>query len=581
VRAHGGHRISNWVIGLVFIVFVIVGTLWAFVKEVPWSSSYEVKALFASASNVRVDAPVRIAGVNVGKVTGVEHLTPAAAAEFAGGEGAEAEEDTGAAVVTMEITDEGRPLKTDATFQLRPRLFLEGNLFVQLQPGSPQQTEAGDGYVFGIDQTSTSVQLDQILTTLQADVRDQLQIALEEFGSALIDHGGAEGFREFYRTSAGAFKYSSQVEAALLGTEPHDLSNMIRNLDKVVAALGRHEVQLKDLVTNFRIFAGSFAAEQVALAEAVALLPGALEAADPAFTNLNAAFPPLRAFANELLPGVETTPATLEVATPFIEQLAALVAPDELGGLVTDLETAVPSLAELTEQTPPFLDQARALSSCFNEVIVPWSNDRVDPPANYPLPVAGKVFEETGYGLAGISGESRSGDANGQYIRTEAGGGVNLVHTGSNLPSLPNTLFGLTPFPLEGGVPSFAPYEDSAKPLFKPEVPCERQDPPNLGASLGAPPEQSTVAAPSADNLPTGLADAYTEFTTLLNDLGKVVQLEADGKKAKATRLEDATNEAIMDLYDTYGGVIESLTGAAPESTSTAPTGGITAEEGG
>ncbi len=577
-RAHGGHRLSNWVIGLLFIVLVLVGTWLAFTKELPWRSAYEVKAVFASSSNVRIDSPVRIAGVNVGKVTGVEHLTPAAAAELTGGEGADTEVATGASIVTMEISDEGRPIKVDSTFQLRPRLFLEGNLYVQVNSGTPGAVEAGDDYVFGIDQTSTTVQLDQILTTLQSDVREELQIALEEFGSALIDHGGAEGFREFYRTSEGAFKYSSQVEAALLGTEPHDLSNMIKNLDKVVAALGRHEVALQDLVTNFRIFAGSFAAQETALAEAISLLPGTLEAAKPAFANLNASFPPLRAFARELLPGVESTPATLEVATPFIQQLQALVAPSELGGLVVDLETAIPNLADLARVTPDFLDQTRALSSCFNEVVIPWSNDSVNPPANYPLGVPGKVFEETGYGLAGISGESRSGDGNAQYIRTLGGGGLNLVQ--SSIDSSPtNTLFGLMPFPIEGAIPSFAPLEDSAKTKFKPKQPCERQEPPNLGATLGTPPTQTTVAEPTPANLPTELASAYTDFTSLLGDLGEAVQLEEDGQEAEANQLEEETYEALEDLYADYEDVLSGFGGGG--TTEETPTGGIEAEEGG
>ena len=42
----------------------------------------------------------------------------------------------------------------------------------------------------------------------------------------------------------------------------------------------------------------------------------------------------------------------------------------------------------------------------------------------------GKVYEETGYGLTGINGESRSGDANGQYIRVAAGGGTNTLYPG-------------------------------------------------------------------------------------------------------------------------------------------------------
>ncbi len=77
-------------------------------------------------------------------------------------------------------------------------------------------------------QTSASVQLDQVLTTLQGGVRKNLQIFLKEFGNALTKYGGAEGFRELYRTSPGAYKYTSLVNQAFLGTHPHDLSNLVR-----------------------------------------------------------------------------------------------------------------------------------------------------------------------------------------------------------------------------------------------------------------------------------------------------------------------------------------------------------------
>ena len=49
----------------------------------------------------------------------------------------------------MEISDEGLPIHQDATMSLRPRLFLEGNLFVDLRPGTPAAPDAPDGFVFG------------------------------------------------------------------------------------------------------------------------------------------------------------------------------------------------------------------------------------------------------------------------------------------------------------------------------------------------------------------------------------------------------------------------------------------------
>jgi phospholipid/cholesterol/gamma-HCH transport system substrate-binding protein len=507
MRANRSHRLPNWVIGLVLVVVIAIGSVLAFTKELPWGDAYEVRAVFASAQSVRTDSPVRIAGVNVGKVTKIEHLTSAEGTEASAQAGeqppATGDEPVGeqAAVVTMELEEDALPLHEDATFKLRPRLFLEGNYFVDLEPGSPNAPVTDDGHTFPVNQTAYSVQLDEILTTLQGDVRADLKVLLDQLGNALVKHGGAEGFRELYRTSAPAGKFTSQVNQALLGTEPGDLTGLIRGLDRVVRGLGRNEETLQNLVTNLRVFSGSFAAEDVALGQAIEELPNTLAAARPAFANLNSSFPALRAFAREALPGVRSTPETLRAATPFIEQVRALVSERELRGLVADLRPTIPELALLARRTLPFLDQTRALSSCFNEVVIPWSNDTVepvDPAGQYPHEPYGRVFEETAYGLTGIASESRSGDANGQYVRVQAGGGTNTVKIPNAVPSVDGAglqdAVGLTPFPILGSMPNI---EDSAKTPFRPTQPCERQEPPNLEGGVGPAPQ--TGSAPALD----------------------------------------------------------------------------------
>jgi phospholipid/cholesterol/gamma-HCH transport system substrate-binding protein len=205
MRPGQNKRLPNHVVGLIAFVIILIAFLLAFTKQLPWSEGYEVQAVFTTAQDIRPDSPVRVAGVEVGKVTkvepldaGDEELTAGAEGEDASSESGGGDAPSGAALVTMEINDAGRPIKTDATAQLRPRLFLEGNLFVDMKTGSPGAPEAPDGYVLPIDQTSVSVQLDEVLTTLQSDVRVDLQVFLEEFGAALVDHGGAEGFQEIY-----------------------------------------------------------------------------------------------------------------------------------------------------------------------------------------------------------------------------------------------------------------------------------------------------------------------------------------------------------------------------------------------
>ena len=507
MRPGQSKRLPNHIVGLIALVIILIGFLFAFTKKLPWSDGYEIQAVFTTAQNIRTDSPVRIAGVEVGKVTKVEPLNAGdeeltAATEDDDGAsgdtaGSSTEETSGtdadsqqAALVTMEIKDSGRPIKTDATAQLRPRLFLEGNLFVDLRPGSPGADEAPDGYSLPIDQTSVSVQLDQVLTTLQSDVRTDLQVFLEEFGAALVDHGGAEGFQEIYKTSPAAYKYSAQVSEAFLGTEPHDLSGVIRNFDKVARALVRNEEQLKDLVTNFRIVAGSFAAEDDSLSQAIRELPGVIDSGNTAFANLNDSFPALRAFAVEALPGVRSTPETLDAALPFIHQVRMLVSKQELRGLVAELRPTIPRLAKLSKRTIPFLKESRRLASCFNKVIIPWSLDTVEGGPTYPHPAVGPVYKETGYGLVGIAGESRSGDANGQYIRVQGAGGLNTVQ----LPPTPtnDAQVGVLQQALLGQMPAI---DTSAKTPFRPDQPCELQEPPNLNAGPpGAPPARQSAA---------------------------------------------------------------------------------------
>jgi phospholipid/cholesterol/gamma-HCH transport system substrate-binding protein len=550
-RARETHRLPSWLIGLIVVVVVALAWILAFSSllgvRLPWSDGYEVNAVFASAQNVRPDSPVRIAGVNVGKVTEVESLGGADAdtdlAQAGGGAPQTAAGASGGqqgAMVTMELEDEALPLKTDATFKLRPRLFLEGNYFVDLHPGSPSAGEIDEGHTFPVNQTSYSPQLDQVLTTLQSDVRRDLQLFLDQFGNALVKHGGAEGLREFYRTSAPAGKFTSLVNESLVGTEPGDLGGVIEGLDRVVNGLGRNERTLQNLVTSFRVVAGSFAAEDVALGQAIERLPGVLRAARPAFANLNEAFPPLRAFAREALPGVRSTPETLRAAIPFVHQIRRLVSRRELRGLVADLRPTIPRLAELSRRTIPFLDQARALSSCFNEVILPWSNDTiqpVDPDNIYPLDAAGRVFEETGYTLTGLTGIGRNGDANGQWGRV-------LGQSGANLVELPNS-FALVPFPILGTMPG---HSSSAKTRFTAEHPCETQEPPNLQAGLGNAPSQTPLSAADTTALSDDDRQALHRLTDRIAALRNVNEMRADGDRAGAEQVIDSARRALARL---------------------------------
>ncbi len=458
-RRRGGD--STFAVGMVALIVTIIGVYLGFTKSIPFRSHYEVKAAFKSANNLRKASPVRIAGVEVGKVTKVER----------------AHKGDNGAVVTMRIQDKGRPLHRDATFKIRPRIFLEGNFFVDVTPGTSGK-EVAANHTFPVNQTSTPVQLDEILTALQTNTRDDLKTLLREYSAGLMGKG-AKGFNASIKYWKPAYRDSAIVSEALLGENEHDLSGYIDRSGVVAGALDRNRGQLKALITNFRQTAGAFARENTNLEAAIAELPRTLRAAQPALDALNRSFPGLRGFARDLRPGVRSSGPTIDVALPLLRQLRGLVSKDELRGLTADLRPTVPALASFTQQAVPLNQQVRESASCQNEVVLPWSKETLK---DDKFPATGPVYTELPKPFPGLAGESRSGDANGQWFRVLAAGGTNLVQFAPGV-------FGTTALPLLG----VNPPKPTARPPLRNDVPCETQQTPDLASKAADPPPQHTT----------------------------------------------------------------------------------------
>ena len=58
-------------IGVVVLVLVAIGVYFGFTKRIPFKHGFRLKAVFSTAVNIRPSSPVRIAGVDVGKVSAV------------------------------------------------------------------------------------------------------------------------------------------------------------------------------------------------------------------------------------------------------------------------------------------------------------------------------------------------------------------------------------------------------------------------------------------------------------------------------------------------------------------------------
>ena len=206
--------------GLLAIVVIAVGTYFGFTKANPFASPYELTAAFDTVNNLKPNSPVRIAGVDVGKVTEVEPVSG----------------DSGAAVVKMEIKDKGLPIHEDATHE-DPAAHLPRG---QLLRRHPARLAVGAGR----SRTATTrsrrprpprpVQFGDLLASLQSDTREDLQVFLQEYAKGL-EGGGARGLQPLDQVLGGR-----PTRTARSPTTPRSGSSPTRDVQRLLKGQAGH-----------------------------------------------------------------------------------------------------------------------------------------------------------------------------------------------------------------------------------------------------------------------------------------------------------------------------------------------------
>ena len=105
-RRRGG--IHPLAVTIMVILVTVAITYYAFTHSIPFQTHFTMNALVNNSVNVRSGSPVRIAGIDVGAVSGVEP-----------GPGQTTK-------ITFTLNDDGLPVHRDSTLRIRDRLFLEG-----------------------------------------------------------------------------------------------------------------------------------------------------------------------------------------------------------------------------------------------------------------------------------------------------------------------------------------------------------------------------------------------------------------------------------------------------------------------
>ena len=207
----------------------------------PPSRDYTLRAAFADANGLVKGAPVQVAGVPVGQVTGV------------GASGRQA-------IVGMRIDHRYAPVHAGTVAVIRYSTLL-AQKYVELSP-TAGTAPLPDGATIPTDQTITPVDFDQFLSTLDPETRRQAQVLVQQLG------GGVQGRGETVNLLLDQLSGLAGESRGGLGTlDAHsaDLGTITSDLAVTSARLARSREQLGDLVASSAAVAGTLSANDRSL----------------------------------------------------------------------------------------------------------------------------------------------------------------------------------------------------------------------------------------------------------------------------------------------------------------------------
>jgi virulence factor Mce-like protein len=327
--------------GFAISCFGLLLFLWlSFGGPVPLApKSYRITVPFTEATNLAVESDVRISGVTVGKVKGIEL-----------GE-------DGVAEATVELEERYSPVATDTKAILRQKTLL-GETYVELTPGSPDGATIPEGGKLDPAQISDAVQLDEIFRAFDDRTRAAFQAWMRDgavsFGDRGVDLNAAFG-------NLALFALEANRTLVVLDSERRSLRRLVGAGGEVFEALSRTG-QLSGLVTNAEAVFSTTAARDAELEAAFRALPTfldetrlTLERLDRFAADTNPLVTQLRPAARELGP----TARQLELLAPELRGAMDGLLPvaKRAGNLKSLRQLLDDDLPPLLERLDPFLVQ--------------------------------------------------------------------------------------------------------------------------------------------------------------------------------------------------------------------------------
>jgi phospholipid/cholesterol/gamma-HCH transport system substrate-binding protein len=324
-------------------------------------SYYTVKADFATGAAVTAGQgqSVDVAGVQIGQVGNVKL-------------------EGGRAIVTMNIYTKYKPIYNNATVLLRPRTPLK-DMYLELYPGTKSAGAVPAGGTLPTANTQPDINVEEILSSLDADTRNYLLLLLS--GGAQIFQDGKPSIitpsPKAVADLAGTFKRFAPLNrdtktfTALLKERTVNIKRSIHNLQEVTQALGAVDGRFTSLIDSSNTNFQAISSQDANLEDALTLLPGTLQTTTQTLGKVqafaNASTPALKG----LVPFAHAFGPALAAATPLFHDTTPVIK-----NQLRPFSVAIQPLAKILDSsssklrvaTPALTRSVSVLNTLFNEL---------------------------------------------------------------------------------------------------------------------------------------------------------------------------------------------------------------------
>jgi phospholipid/cholesterol/gamma-HCH transport system substrate-binding protein len=293
---------------------------------------YRFKVALPEATQLGLEADVRVAGVRVGKVR-AKALSPQGNRTLA----------------TVEVERTFAPIKKTARAILRQKTLL-GETYLEITPGNRGDPDLPEGGTLANTQVVPTVQLDEIFTALDPSTRQAFRTWQQSLAKSFENRG-----QTFSDALGNLPDFASDTTRTLtvLDQESSPLSRAIRDTGNVFAALTQDESALHNLIINSASVFRATAAQNDNLAETFKIFPVFLDESRVTLARL-------RTFALNTRPLIRDLRPVARDLRPTIADLRAF-APDlkktllDLNPLIDVSREGLPALNEVLRGTKPLL----------------------------------------------------------------------------------------------------------------------------------------------------------------------------------------------------------------------------------